>query len=266
VGEKMISMIRTIYVWTAFILLLMIWCPIMVVIRLFDRDPLHYRTGRFYRSLSKPLVKLIPIWKIYFTGEKDLPLRRPYVVVSNHQSLLDIPVISYMGMEMKWVAKSELFRVPFLGWMLSLADDIALDRSSPRSGVQAMIKARKYLQGNYPVIFFPEGTRSRDGLVQAFSDGPFHLAIKQGALILPLAIEGASECIPKNSLRFGPPRDVYVHVFPVLETTGLSLKQTVELQEQVRRMIMEKIAAWRSISVDQVDGKKNVPAQENNHI
>ncbi len=257
----MTSLLRTCFVWIAFVTLLIIWLPLMILIRLFDRDPLHYRSGRFYRSLSVPLVKLIPIWRLHFSGDTKLPRRRPYVVVSNHQALLDIPIIAYMGMEMKWVAKKELFRVPLLGWMLSLADDISLDRSSARSGVQAMIRARKCLQGNYPVIFFPEGTRSKDGRVQAFSDGPFHLAIKEGAMILPIAIEGAYQCIPKNSLRFGPPRDVYVHVFPPMETTGLIPKQAGELQRQVRDIIINQIASWRNASVAQVDGLQTESGQ-----
>lgn len=250
----MISIFRTCFVWVVFVGLLMIWCPILALVRLFDRDPLHYRSGRFYRFLSVPLVKLIPIWRLHFSGDAKLPKRRPYVVVSNHQALLDIPIIAYLGIEMKWVAKKELFRVPLLGWMLSLADDISLDRSSSRSGVQAMIRARKCLQANYPVIFFPEGTRSTDGRVQAFSDGPFHLAIKEGAIILPIAIEGAYQCIPKNSLRFGPPRDVHVHVFPPMETKGLVPKQAGELQSQVRELIMNQIARWRNVAVAQVDG------------
>jgi len=249
------SLFRTLFVWAVFILLLFIWLPIVALFRLIDRDPLHYRCGRFYRSMSKPLVKLIPIWRLTFSGHRDIALRGPYVVVCNHQSLLDIPIIAYLGIEAKWIAKKELFRVPLLGWMMSLAGDISLDRSSARSGVQAMNKARKSLQGNYPVFFFPEGTRSRDGRVHNFSDGPFHLAIKCGALILPLAIDGANECIPKHSLRFGPPRDVYIHVFPLISTADLNLKQSTELQHKVRGIIIDKIAEWRKVSVEQVDGK-----------
>jgi len=265
-GEESKSVIRTLFVWILFVGLLLVWFPILAVIRLFDRDPVHYRSGRFYRSMAKPLVKLIPIWRLIFTGEKNLHLRRPYVVVSNHQSLLDIPIIAYIGMEMKWVAKKELFSVPLLGWMMSLADDIKLDRRQARSGVQAMIRARKCLQADYPVVFFPEGTRSRDGRVHAFSDGPFHLAIKAGALILPLAIEGANECIPKNSWRFGPPRDVHIHVFPPLPTAGYTLKQAGELQERVRRMIVEQIAVWRQAAPEAVDGlvKPEQPATTEN--
>ena len=252
----MSSLLRTLYTWAAFIGLLLIWFPLLALVRLCDRDPAHYRSGKFYRSMSQPLVKLIPIWRLAFSGEKNLPHRAPFVVVCNHQSLLDIPVIAYMGMEMKWVAKQELFKVPLLGWMMSLAGDIKLDRSSPRSGVRAMSEARKLLQVDYPVIFFPEGTRSRDGLVHAFSDGPFHLAIKERAMVLALAIEGASECIPKHSLRFGPPRDVLVHVFKPIDAKEYSLKQASDLREQVRQMIIEKVASWRQLPADQVDGVK----------
>ncbi len=250
----MISWIRTIYVWTAFVLQLFVWFILMIFIRLFDRDPLRYRTGWFYRRLSVPLVKLIPIWRLHFSGVEKLEPRQPLVVVSNHQSLLDIPIISYWGMETKWVAKKELFEVPLFGWMLKMAGDISLDRSSPRSGVQAMISARKLLQGNYPVMFFPEGTRSLDGLVHDFSEGPFHLAIKASAMVLPIAIEGAYACIPKNTLRFGPPRDVHVHVFPPISTADLNLKQTAELKNRVRSMIVAKVAEWRQVAPEQVDG------------
>jgi 1-acyl-sn-glycerol-3-phosphate acyltransferase len=253
----MISWIRTIYVWTSFVLQLFIWFILMIFIRLFDRDPLRYKTGRFFRRLSVPLVKFIPIWRLHFSGVEKLEPRQPLVVVSNHQSLLDIPIVAYWGMETKWVAKKELFEVPLFGWMLKMAGDISLDRTSPRSGVQAMIAARKLLQGHYPVMFFPEGTRSLDGMVHEFSEGPFHLAIKTSAMVLPIAIEGAYACIPKSTLRFGPPRDVYVHVFPPIPTADLKLKQAEELKTSVRNMIVAKVAEWRNVSPETVDGLKS---------
>jgi hypothetical protein len=80
------------------------------------------------------------------------------------------------------------------------------------------------------------------------------LAIKASAMVLPIAIEGAYACIPKSTLRFGPPRDVHVLVFPPIPTADLKLKQADELTATVRNMIVAKVAEWRHVAPEVVDG------------
>lgn len=247
-------MLRSLWLWTALSALIIGWLPFVAVVRLFDRDPARYRTGYYFRRLGYALTRVNPAWRVQITGHELADPRRPYVVVSNHQSLADIPVLSCLPWEMKWIAKTELFKVPFVGWMMRLAGDIELERENPRSGAAALFKARDYLHKRCSVLVFPEGTRSRDGRVGAFSDGAFRLAIKEQLPVVPIAIEGTQGTLPKHSWRFGDTSTIHVRVFPPIETASLSRTDAPVLAADVRRQILEQIAEWRGTPVSEVEG------------
>jgi 1-acyl-sn-glycerol-3-phosphate acyltransferase len=247
-------MIRSLITWFTTIILILIWLVLLAISRLFDSDPVHYRTGYLFRKLGKAIVWVNPAWRLHISGEHISNPRLPYVVVCNHQSMADIPLISNLPWEMKWLAKTELFELPVLGWMLRLSGDICVDRKNPRSGALALIKAQHILEQKCSVMIFPEGTRTLDGRVQAFTDGAFHLAIKGKFSILPLVIEGSHDCIPKNSWKFGKPSDIFLNVLPPVETASLTLKDVSRLRDQVRNRMMEQIAEWRSVPLESVDG------------
>jgi 1-acyl-sn-glycerol-3-phosphate acyltransferase len=247
-------MIRSLITWFTTSILILFWLLLLSVSRLFDRDPVHYRTGFLFRKLGKALTRVNPSWKIHISGEIISDPRRPYVVVCNHQSMADIPLISNLPWEMKWLAKIELFNLPILGWMLRLAGDISVDRKNPRSGAQALIKAQRILEQKCSVMIFPEGTRTLDGRVRQFSDGAFHLAIKAKVSVLPLVIEGSHDCIPKNSWKFGKPSEIFLKVLPSIDTSKLTIQDVPALRDTVRSAIMKQIAEWRSVPVETVDG------------
>jgi len=180
--------------------------------------------------------------------------------VSNHQSMADIPLISNLEWEMKWVGKKELFDTPIIGWMMKLAGDIPVDRKNARSGARMLLKAMEYLKNGCPVMFFPEGTRTRDGRVGKFSDGAFHLAIKAQVPVLPIAVEGSYQCLPKNTWIFGEPATVRLKVYPPVETSGMSSPDVEVLREKVRLTIIQQIAEWRAMPVESVDTLPISPA------
>src|SRR5699024_2861718 len=109
-------------------------------------------------------------------------------MVCNHLSQADIPLISNLPWEMKWVAKKELFDLPIVGWMMKLAGDISVDRRAANRKKITFEQARYYLDNHCSVMFFPEGTRSRNGELKTFTKGAFELAIKEKVTILPLVI------------------------------------------------------------------------------
>ena len=248
-------MIRSLLMWFTFSILLFIWLAMLAVRRLFDRDPVLYRTGFLFRKLGNAIIRINPSWRLHISGEIISDPRRPYVVICNHQSLVDIPLISNLPWEMKWVAKEELFKLPIVGWMMRLSGDIPVNRKSPRSGAQALIKAHRILEQKCSVMIFPEGTRSLDGRVQQFTDGAFHLAIKAKVPILPLVIEGTRDCIPKNSWRFGKPSDIFLKVLPPFDTSSLKIEDVAMFRDNVRTAIMKQIAEWRSVPIEVVDGR-----------
>ncbi len=142
--KNILSAIRSLYIWSTVALLILIWLPLLAIRRLCDRDPAHYATGFLFRKLGRAMTAVNSAWKIHISGETVLNPRNPYVVVSNHQSMADIPIISNLPWEMKWMAKKELFSLPIVGWMMRLAGDIRVDRRNARSGAQALIKAQHF--------------------------------------------------------------------------------------------------------------------------
>ena len=212
------AILRSVWTWGAVALLILLWLPALALLRLVDRDPVRYRTGRFFRQLGVAMTRVNPSWHLSISGYTVRDPRRPYVVVSNHQSMADIPLISHLPWEMKWVAKIELFRKPIVGWMLRLAGDIPVERTDPRSGARTILEAGRILEQKCSVMLFPEGTRSPDGRVGRFNDGAFHLAIRSCVPVLPLVIEGSRDCLPKKTWKFGPPLTIRLTVLPPVET------------------------------------------------
>ena len=244
--------LQSIWTWGAIWGLIVLWVPLLALMRVFDRDPAHYRTGRWFRRLGLAMTKVNPAWQIEISGETIENPRSPYVVVSNHQSTADIPIISCLPWEMKWVAKAELFTTPLFGWLLRLAGDIPVDRTNKRSGAKVLIKGRQYLRDKCSVMFFPEGTRSRDGRVHPFTDGAFRLAIKAQVPVLPLAIDGTQDVLPTRSWKFRA-ATIRLKALPPVPTTGLTRADTEALRQQVRRLIIEQLALWRGASPDSLD-------------
>lgn len=239
--------------WTAIVLLIVLWLPLMSIVWLFDRDPMKHTTGRMLRRLGGLITKANPAWRIVRTGELPADMRHPYVVVCNHQSNADPPVVSTLPCEMKWVAKDSLFRLPVAGWMMRMARDIPVDRKNKRSRANVLNEARTRLEQKCSVMFMPEGTRSRDGRVKRFQDGAFRLAIELGIPVLPLCLDGTASTLPKSGWRFGE-ADVRLHVFEPLPTAHLSTKDAPSLRAEVRTRVLEKMAEWRGVDPSEVDG------------
>lgn len=246
--------LSSIWTWFATGLLILGWFPLMGLVWLLDRDPIRYTTGRFFRVLGGSLSYLNPFWDIEVIGDYPEDMRRPYVIVCNHLSHADVPIISRLPWEMKWVAKKELFEIPVAGWMLQMADDIPVDRSNRRSRAEVLVRTRKVLKHDCPVMFFPEGTRSHDGRVHRFSKGPFGIAIREQVPILPMAIDGTQDALPKHSWKFKDPgTTMHLKVFDPIDTTGLSPDDADALRDEVRAQIVAQIATWREVPVEAVD-------------
>jgi len=216
---------------------LVIWPPVTLLIFLvtwpFDRNRLI--AGRFYRYLAVIWSRSFPFWRIRIDGRWP-PGRGAYVVVANHQSFLDIFVLCNIPHEMKWVAKKELFKIPMFGWGLRLAGDICLDRGDTASALKVMDQARRYLKNGMSVMIFPEGTRSEDGTLLSFKPGAFKLAVETGVPVLPIAVSGSANGMPKG----GPwvrPTKVSVKILEPIPTAGLRGRDVRKLRDDVRDRI-----------------------------
>ncbi len=238
--------------WVFVVLLVLLALPTMLLVRLFDWTPTQVRTGRTFRVIGSWTTLVNPAWHMTIGGVDPKTLRHPYVVVSNHQSMADIPVVSLLPWEMKWVGKKELFDIPFMGWLMKLAGDIPVDRKDPVSRGTVLLRAQRKLEHGTSVMFFAEGTRSRDGRVKTFHDGAFRLAILAGVPVLPLALDGTMDALPKHGWQFSR-ADVRLDVLPPVSTEGLTEDDLPELRDRVRQQIIEHIAAWREVPAESVD-------------
>jgi 1-acyl-sn-glycerol-3-phosphate acyltransferase len=235
---------------------MLVWLPWLALVRLTDRDPAHYRTGRWFRRLGVAMTWVNPFWSLQVSGRMPENPRKPYVVICNHQSLADIPVVSLLPWEMKWVAKAELLKVPLIGWMMRLAGDIPVRRGDARDGAKALITARDYLRKKCSVIFFPEGTRSKDGRIRPFNEGAFGLAIKERLTVLVVALDGTVDALPKNDWRFSGTGPIRLKVVGEVETDTYGKREAGRLATDVRSMIISQVAEWRGVDAAELDGAR----------
>jgi len=171
-------------------------------------------------------------------GYDRIDLQKPYIFVSNHASMFDIPtvVVALKG-NVNIVFKKELTRVPIWGWALRFGHFIMIDRSSPRDAMASIERAAQSIQQGHSVILFPEGTRTVDGKLQQFKRGAFSLAVKAGIPVVPLIINGTFKIMPKGSL-IVKPSNISVILEEPIPTKGLSGKNSeMELMERVHKAI-----------------------------
>ena len=200
----------------------------------FDRD--RYIAGRTFRLVGMVAAWLNPLWTFSTDGLRISDPRRPYVAVSNHESYADIFLISHLPWEMKWLGKEQLFKIPFLGWMMWLAGDIPVKRGTRESIVAAMNGCREKLAKRLSVMIFPEGTRTPDGELLPFKDGAFRLAIENSVPILPIVVAGTRRAMAKHTFQFQKTRAI-CRVLEPIETAGLTLADLQTLKQRTRDAI-----------------------------
>jgi len=129
----------------------------------------------------------------------------PFVYCSNHQSLLDILVLgAVLSGDFKWAAKRELMKIPFLGWHLRLAGHVPVDRGGgPKAAADVIARFEQVLRNGKPLLVFPEGTRSEDGVLKEFKNGGFYAAVRAGVPVVPVALEGTGVLMHKGAINAG---------------------------------------------------------------
>ena len=174
-----------------------------------------------------------PFWRIDFEGKENVHEGKTYIIVSNHQSAFDIVLLHRLRMHFKWVAKRELFRIPFIGWNLRLNRHIIIKRSSISGAKKMFLEARKNLGMGNSVLIFPEGTRTPDGSIKRFKDGTFALAKKAKYPILPVVISGSKEVLLKNGYVLKRSQKFLIKVLPEISPESYENKSDTELGKDV---------------------------------
>jgi 1-acyl-sn-glycerol-3-phosphate acyltransferase len=136
-------------------------------------------------------------------------------------------------MQFKWVAKESLFRVPFVGWCLSLAKHVKLSRGKFASIKKVYRESARWLRDDMSVLFFPEGTRSKTSEMGEFQNGAFKLAIKEKKPILPISIEGTGNAIPKGGWILTTRTSCALKVLPPIDTAQFQAHDFARLKDVV---------------------------------
>lgn len=188
-------------------------------------------------------VWCMPVWSVTITGRKKMDWKKQYMIVSNHQSQLDILVAFGLFFPFKWVSKKEVFKLPFIGWNMFLNRYIGLKRGDKDSIRMMMADCESQIERGCSIYFFPEGTRSRTGLLRPFKPGAFMLAKEKGLPILPIAIDGTMEALPKHSLVLQKNYKISVTVLDEIPPWEVAAMEPEQMAVKVRDMIGNHVTA-----------------------
>jgi len=216
----------------------------------FDR---RGKVGHYYARLWGKTALLANRVKVKIEGIEHLMNGKgPYIFMSNHQGSYDIfALLGHLPYQFKWLAKKELFSIPFFGWTMAAVGYISIDRGGTRDTVGAMNEAAQKIRDGMSVVIFPEGSRSPDGSIQPFKKGGFTLAIKSRVPIVPIAISGSRDIMPKDRLTAAS-GEIRVFVDRPIEIQELSLRDRESLMKRVRETISKN---FKLISQKQGEGK-----------
>ncbi|MCW8860269.1 MAG: 1-acyl-sn-glycerol-3-phosphate acyltransferase [Deltaproteobacteria bacterium] len=214
------------FLWSVIIILLALPLSLISADRIHSCAILWGRTCLLFAGL-----------KLQVNGAENIPATGPAIYVSNHQSNFDIPIL-YAGLpiQFRWMAKQELFRVPFFGLAMKRCGYIAIDRSDRHKALHSLNLAAQKIKAGTSVVIFPEGTRTPDGKVQEFKKGALLIAAKAEVPVIPVAINGSYQVQPKGQWAVGS-GPLTLTIFPPLATRNLKVSEVGQLTRKVHDQI-----------------------------
>lgn len=201
------------------------------------------KQGRAIHSIGAfwcRIVLMLSGIKVVILGLENLPRSGPVIIASNHQGIFDIPVLQgLLPLQFRWVSKESLFKIPVIGWTMTLAGYISIDRASTTKSLKSLKRAAERIKAGTSVLIFPEGTRGPDRKLLPFKRGLFMIGTQSGVPLVPISISGTSRIMKDHSVWIRP-RTVELTVHKPIDTNGIDEK---ELMERTRDAI-EKGLGW----------------------
>lgn len=194
------NIIKSLWVWVSSITIILLAFPIALILWLLALafDSRRLMNNRWMVIQGIVLTKMSPFWKVIVEGREKIDHNQAYIIIPNHQSLLDIVFFNMLRHRLRWVSKKEIFRVPLVGWEMRMVKYIELIRGNKSSVIRMMEECVASLQEGISIVIFPEGTRSLTGAIGKFKSGAFQLAVKTDKPLLPVLIDGTGEIMPKK--------------------------------------------------------------------
>jgi len=230
-------MIRTGLILSWIVLVTFFLGLIEILVSFFQKSGnLPHRIARFWGWL----ILLASRIRVQVSGHSNLDPTTPCIFMSNHQSNFDVPVLlAYLNAQFRWLAKTELFKIPIFGLAMRRAGYISIDRGDHESAIRSMAMAADAIRNGASVMIFPEGTRSRDGRIQPFKKGGFVLAVDSGAPIVPITIHGTGRIMSKTGMKINT-GSVCMEIGKPIQTAGYTRDTKDALMAHVRRTICEQ--------------------------
>jgi 1-acyl-sn-glycerol-3-phosphate acyltransferase len=238
-GRNVAALIHTTVIYAWIIVATFVLGCIAILVSYFSKtgNSVHWVARVWGRSI---------LWvsgvKVKVYGLEHIDLSRSAIYMSNHQSNFDIPVFfSALPVQFRWLAKAELFKIPIFGRGMRGAGYISIDRSDRNSAVRSLKRAAESIRNGTSVLIFPEGTRSADGNLLPFKSGGFFVAIDAGVPIIPMAVQGTFDVMPKhrNIIRSN---DVQIVLRPPIDATDYTRHTKNDLMTHVRSEILAAMA------------------------
>ena len=227
----------TVYKYVIYIPWLVLWTlanflGVVLVAPFSQQKASHWFGGMWGRGL----LRAVPA-RLRITGAGDFDRRQPYIVVANHLSLMDIPILyGWLDLDLKWVMKKELRKVPMIGPGCALLGHIFLDRGNHQAAVEQLQQVKDRLQPGTSILFFPEGTRSRSGELQAFKLGAFRMARDIDLPILPITLKGADRILPPDNIQLRPGTATMI-IHPPIPVEEVRANEPEALRDLARAII-----------------------------
>ena len=197
------------------------------------------------RCICITLFGLPPFMRRTIDGLENIEKGKPYVMVMNHNSGVDIFAAYKIPLNFRWVSKREVFKVPFMGWLLPIHGDIPIERGNASAAMAKVIRDGKlWLSRGATIAIFPEGTRSKTGEMGRFKAGAFNLAAEAGVDILPVVMTGTNELF--NGWKVNWRNRIAIRVMPVVKAETVATTDTKELMTQVRESMVNELAKLRA--------------------
>lgn len=237
-GSTLFWVFITVSSFLLFPIAVLIW----LVTLLFDRRlVLLHRFTCFWASLY---TWLNPVWRVSIEGRDKIARNTAYVMVANHQSLLDILVLFRLFVHYKWVSKIENFRIPFIGWNMSLNRYIKLRRGDRASVEQMMATCEQTVAEGSSIMMFPEGTRSLDGRLKTFKHGAFTIAQRMRAPILPIIVEGTAAALPKRGFVLQGRHAIRIRVLDAIPYARFANESAEAAADRVRSIMAAELGEY----------------------
>jgi 1-acyl-sn-glycerol-3-phosphate acyltransferase len=242
------NFLKSLLAWSAVILFLIIYFPFAFIIWLivlpFDRK----RTVIHWLLIfhGEMVTRMMPFWKTTVKGREKIIPQQTYVIISNHQSTLDLVVLCCLRCRFRWISKIENLKVPPIGLYIRMAKYITVDRGNEESKALMLARCYQTLREGISILIFPEGTRSLNTEIGFFRRGAFQLAIEAKVPVVPVVVEGTGSILPKHGFKVKSGHRVRLNVLDPVHPAEFGTDNPDELSVKFSNIMKEELRKMRS--------------------